>query len=62
VANLWEKISWSAKFSKNWSKKKVRFAPWMEESIRNLLAQIGNYGVLWILNITNVLPLSRGNI
>jgi hypothetical protein len=31
VASLWEKNSWRAKFSKNWSKKKVRLAPWMEE-------------------------------
>jgi hypothetical protein len=27
VMNLWEKNSWWVKFSKNWLKKKVRFAP-----------------------------------
>jgi hypothetical protein len=31
MASLWEKILWLAKFSKNWLKKKARFAPWMEE-------------------------------
>jgi hypothetical protein len=31
VASLWEKISWWAKFLKNWLKKKTRLAPWMEE-------------------------------
>jgi hypothetical protein len=61
VVSLWEKISWWAKISKNWSKKKARLAPWMEEGTQNLLAQIGSHGVLWILNIANVLPLSSGN-
>jgi hypothetical protein len=57
VVNLWEKNSWWAKFSKNRSKKKAKLAPWMEEGTRNLLAQIGNYDVLWIPSTTNVLPL-----
>ncbi len=61
MANLWEKISWWGKFSKNWSKKKTRLTPWMEEGAPNLLAQIGNCGVLWILNMINVLPLSSGD-
>jgi hypothetical protein len=52
VANLWKKISWWAKFLKNWLKKKVRLAPWMEEGNQNLLAQIGSCGVLSIPNIT----------
>jgi hypothetical protein len=46
VASLWEKIAWWAKFSKNWSKKKVTFAPWMEEGTQNLLTQIGSCGAL----------------
>jgi hypothetical protein len=33
----------------------------MEEGARNLLAQIGNCGVLWILSTINVFPLSSGN-
>jgi hypothetical protein len=33
----------------------------MEESIRNLLAQVRSRGVLWIPSITNVFPLSGGN-
>ncbi len=61
VANLWEKISWWAKFLKHWSNKKARLAPWMEEGAWNFLAQIGNYGVLWIPSTTNVLPLLDGN-
>jgi hypothetical protein len=60
VANLWEKISWWARFLKNWLKKKVRLAPWMEEGTQNLLTQIGSHGVLWIPTTTNVLPLSSG--
>jgi hypothetical protein len=61
VENLWEKISWWTKFSKNCSKKKARLAPWMEEGAQNLLAQIGNHGALWISSITNVFPLLGGN-
>jgi hypothetical protein len=34
VVSLWEKISWWANFSKNWLKKKVRLAPWVEEGDR----------------------------
>ncbi len=30
------------------------------KGIQNLLAQIKSCGVLWILNITNVFPLSSG--
>ncbi len=37
-ASLWEKISWWAKFSKNWLKKTAKLAPWMEEGTQNLLA------------------------
>jgi hypothetical protein len=33
----------------------------MEEGVQNLLAQIGNLGVLWIPNTTNVLPLLGGD-
>jgi hypothetical protein len=33
----------------------------MEEGAWNILAQIGSHGVLWILSITNVLPLSSGD-
>ncbi len=61
VASLWEKISWWAKFSNNWSKKKARLAPWMETGIQNHLAQIGSHGVLWILSTTNVFPLLNGD-
>jgi hypothetical protein len=61
VANLWEKVSLWAKFSKNWLKKKVRFAAWMEKDIKNLLAQIGSCGVLWIPSTTNVFPLLGGD-
>jgi hypothetical protein len=60
VASLWEKISWWVKFSNNWSKKKVRLAPWMEQGTQNLLAQIGSHGVLWIPSTTNLFPLSGG--
>jgi hypothetical protein len=41
-------------------KKKARLAPWMEEGVQNLLAQIGSC-VLWIPSITNVLPLLGGD-
>ncbi len=58
---MWEKNSWWAKFSKNWSKKKARLAPWMEEGTQNLLAQIGRHGVSWILSTTNVLPFLGGD-
>ncbi len=61
VANLWEKISWWAKISKNWLKKKAKLAPWMEEGTQNLLDQIINHGVLWIPSKANVLPLLGGN-
>jgi len=61
VANLWGKFSWWAKFFKNWLKKMVRLAPWMEKGIQNLLAQIGNDGVLWIPSTTNVFPLLGGD-
>ncbi len=60
VVSLWEKISWWAKFLKNFLKK-VRQAPWMEEGVQNLLAQIGSRGVLWIPSTTNVPPLLSGN-
>ncbi len=46
---------------KNFSKKKVRQAPWMEKGVQNLLAQIGSCDVLWIPSTTNVPPLSSGN-
>jgi hypothetical protein len=55
------KFSWWAKFSKHWSKKKVKLAPWMEEGPQNLLAQIRSHGVLWISRIINVLSLSNGD-
>jgi len=55
------KISWWAKFLKNWLKKKTRITPWIEEGVQNLLAQIANYGVLWIPSIANVFPLSGGD-
>jgi hypothetical protein len=61
VVDLWEKNSWWAKFLKNFSKKKVRLAPWMEECIQNLFTQIGSSGVLWILSMENVLPLLSGD-
>ncbi len=54
MVNLWEKISWSIKFSKNWLKKKARLTPWTVEGAQNLLAQIGSHGVLWIQSTTNV--------
>jgi hypothetical protein len=38
-------------------KKKAKLAPWMEESIRNLFAQIGSCGILWIPSMKNVFPL-----
>ncbi len=58
--DLWEKISWWAKFSKNWLKKKARLAPWMEECAQNLLAQIGSRGVSWIPSTTNVFSWLSG--
>jgi hypothetical protein len=33
VASLWDKISWWAKFLKNWSRKKARLVAWMEEGV-----------------------------
>jgi hypothetical protein len=60
VVSLWDKISWWAKFLKFFLKKKTRLAPWMEEGVQNLLAQIGSC-VLWIPSITNVLPLLGGD-
>jgi hypothetical protein len=59
--NLWEEISWWAKLLNNWLKKKARLAPWMEEGARNLQAQIGSHGVLWILSTTNVFLLLGGD-
>jgi len=61
VVDLWEKNSWWAKFLKNFSKKKVILAPWMEEGIQNLFTQIGSRGVLWIPSMENVLPLLTGD-
>jgi hypothetical protein len=61
VVDLWDKISWWVKFSKNFSKKKAILTPWMEEGVQNLLTQLGSRGILCIPNMTNVLPLSSGN-
>jgi hypothetical protein len=61
LASLWEKISQSSQNFEKLVEKKVKLAPWMEEGTRNLLAQIGSYGVLWILNTTNVFPLLGGD-
>jgi len=61
VAGLWEKISWWAKLLKNWLKIKAKLTPWMEKNARNLLAQIGSCGVLWIPSTTNVFLLSGGD-
>jgi hypothetical protein len=33
-------------------KKKAKLAPWMEKGARNLLAQIGSHGALWMLITT----------
>jgi hypothetical protein len=55
VANLWEKISWWAKFWKNISKEKVKLTPWMEEGAPNLLAQI------FLLNKPNVMYIGVCN-
>lgn len=38
--------------------KKVRLPPWMGETVRNLFAQIGSYGVLWIPSIHYVLVVN----
>jgi hypothetical protein len=32
-----------------------------EEGTQNIFTQIGSCGVLWVPNMTNVLPLSGGN-
>ncbi len=61
MVSLWEKISWWAKFSKNWSKKKEKLAPLMEKGTQNLMAQIGSSGVLWIPSTKNVLPFLGGD-
>jgi len=42
-------------------KTKARLAPWMEEGVRNFLAQIGSHGVLWIVSTSNVSLLSNGD-
>jgi hypothetical protein len=46
VVDLWEKVSWWAKFTKSFSKKKSRLAPWMEESTQNLIALIKRSGLV----------------
>ncbi len=48
-------------FLKNWLKKTMKLAPWMEEGVWNFLTQIGSCGVVWIPSIANVLPLLGGN-
>jgi hypothetical protein len=40
---------------------KAKLTPWMEKNARNLLAQIGSCGVLWIPSTTNVFLLSGGD-
>ncbi len=42
-------------------KKVARLAPSMKKSLRNLLAQIGSHGVVWIPSTTNVFPLLGDN-
>jgi hypothetical protein len=46
VVKLWDKVTWCAKFNKNFLRKKVRLAPWMEEEVQNLLSQIGSQGTM----------------
>ncbi len=57
MVELWNKVTWRAKFNKNFLKKKPWLAQRMQEHAWNLLSQIGSLGVLWIPSITNVLPL-----
>jgi hypothetical protein len=40
VVELWDKVTWWAKFSTNLLKKRAQLAPWMEKIVRNLLSQI----------------------
>jgi hypothetical protein len=46
---------------KDFFEKNAILAPWMEEGAWNLFTQIGSHGILWIPNMTNVLPLLGGN-
>jgi hypothetical protein len=58
VVDLWNKVSWWAKFTKT-SLKKLKLTPWIKVVTKNFLTQIGSCGVLWILSMRNVLPLSK---
>jgi hypothetical protein len=62
VVNLWDEISWRAKFTKNFSQKKLSLTPWMEEGAWNLFTKITSYGVLWIPSMANVFLLLGGDI
>jgi len=57
---MWSKFHGGPNSQRCFSKK-VRLPPWMGECVRNLLAQIGSCGVLWIPSITNVFLLSSGD-
>jgi len=46
---------------KEFFKKRAKLAPWMEETIWNLFAQIGSHVILWIPSMANVFPLLNGN-
>jgi hypothetical protein len=45
VANLWNIISWWAKFSKKILKEKARLTPWMFKKAFETFAQIGSHSI-----------------
>jgi hypothetical protein len=36
VVELWDKMTWWAKFNKKFLKKKTQLAPWMKEGVQNV--------------------------
>jgi hypothetical protein len=35
MVKLWDKMTWWAKFNKNFSKRETQLAPWMKEGVQN---------------------------
>jgi hypothetical protein len=46
VVELWDKMTWWAKFKNNFSKRKPQLAPWMKEGVQNVFCQIIKLGCL----------------
>lgn len=54
VTELWDKVAWQAKFSKNILKKEGAVGTMDGKRAQNLFSQIGSQGILWIPNTTIV--------